>query len=72
LRSKHVPNLEKSLPENITVLDWKNENNTFTRNHKAIRIAADQDHEIRPLPENGELGLPAPKPANHSIRNNKF
>lgn len=68
----HILQIETSLPENITSYDWKIENNSFIGNQKAIRIAADQDHGIRKLPESGELGLPAPKPANHIIRDNKF
>ena len=72
LWSKHVPYLEHFLPDNITSQNWQIENNTFLGNYKALRIAADQDHGIRPLPISGELGLPAPKPSNHVIRNNKF
>jgi hypothetical protein len=72
LWSKHVLDLEQSLPDNNTSQDWQIENNTFIGNYKALRIAADQDHGIRPLPISGELGFPAPKPSNHIIRNNKF
>lgn len=72
LWSKHVSTLEKGLPENTTSLNWRIEHNTFTGNQKAIRIAADQDHGVRPLPASGELGFPAPKPENHLIMFNKF
>ena len=60
------------MPENTTSLRWTIESNTFSANHKAIRIAADQDHGIKPLPTSGDLGYPVPKPANHVIRNNVF
>lgn len=72
LWSKNALRLEQGLPENNTSLNWTIEHNTCIANHKAIRNAADQDRGIRPLPENGELGLPAPKPAHHTVRNNNF
>ncbi len=72
LWSKHVPEFERSLPENVTSRDWTIENNKFTANFTAIRIAADQDHGIRSLPASGERGLPAPKPHHHVIRKNSF
>ncbi len=72
LWSKHVPEFERSLPENVTSADWTIENNVFSANRIAIRIAADQDHGIRPLPLSGEQGLPAPKPHHHAIRKNSF
>ncbi len=72
LWSRLVPELERARTENSTSRDWLIEKNFFSGNHKAIRIAADQDHGIRPLPEDGHLGLSAPKPANHVIRSNEF
>jgi parallel beta-helix repeat protein len=72
LWSKHLPQFDQGMPENTTSMSWTIERNTFSGNHKAIRIAADQDHGIEPLPASGELGYPAPKPANHVIRNNLF
>lgn len=72
LWSKLVPQIARLLPENITSLNWRIEHNSFLSNHKAIRIAANQDHGIHPLPESGELGLLAPTPAHHIIHDNKF
>jgi parallel beta-helix repeat protein len=72
LWSKHVPEIERSVPKNTTSLDWRIEHNTFTGNYTAIRIAANQDHRIRPISVDGELGFTARKPANHIICNNKF
>jgi parallel beta-helix repeat protein len=37
----------REFPEHCTSHDWLIEENTMTRNGKAIRIAADQDHGIR-------------------------
>jgi parallel beta-helix repeat protein len=72
LWSKHIPDFDNGVSENITSCQWLIEENTFTVNHKAIRIAANQDHGIHPLPESGEFGLPAPQPYGHIIRKNHF
>jgi hypothetical protein len=72
LWSKRVADFEKPVPENDTSRDWLIEGNKFNGNTKAIRIAADQDHGIRPLPPSGEWGLPAPRPRGHVIRKNRF
>lgn len=72
LWSKRLPDCEPNAPENDTSRDWKIENNSFIRNTKAIRIAANQDHGIRPLREDGAWGLPTPAPRQHIIRNNHF
>jgi parallel beta-helix repeat protein len=72
LWSKRIADFEKPVPENDTSRDWLIEGNTFNGNTKAIRIAADQDHGIRPLPTSGEWGLPAPRPRGHVIRRNRF
>ncbi len=72
LWSKRIPAFENALPENDTSRDWLIEGNGFDGNAKAIRIAADQNHGIRPLPPAGEWGLPAPLPRRHVIRRNRF
>jgi parallel beta-helix repeat protein len=72
LWSKRIAAFEAAVPENDTSRDWLIEGNTFTGNTTAIRIAADQDHGIRPLPPSGEWGLPAAKPRRHNIRSNRF
>lgn len=70
LWSKHIPEFDAAVPDNNTSYKWLIELNTFTNNQKAIRIAADQDHGIRPLPRTGELGFSAQTPYNHTIRHN--
>lgn len=72
LWSKHIPGFARAVPENDTSYAWLIENNTFTGDRKAIRIAADQDHGIRPLAPSGEWGTPAPPPHDHTIRENKI
>ncbi len=64
LWSKHIPNFSGVVPKNDTSYNWTIETNTFTRNGKAIRIAANQDHGIRPYAPGGAL------PHDHTIRNN--
>lgn len=56
---KTVPNM------NPTSQDWLIERNTLIQNRKAIRIAANQDHGVRTLPEDS---LP---PNNHRIQDNE-
>jgi parallel beta-helix repeat protein len=72
LWSKQFSQVARLYPENDTSYNWWIEENTFSNNIKSIRIAADQDHGIRPLPASGELGLPAPHPHDHVIRRNRF
>jgi parallel beta-helix repeat protein len=72
LWSKHIPGFARPVPDNNTSYNWLIKDNTFTRNVKAIRIAANQDHGIRPLKSSGEWGLPAPKPHDHIIRGNQI
>jgi parallel beta-helix repeat protein len=72
LWSKRIPAFESALLENDTSRDWLIEGNGFSGNGKAIRIAADQDHGIRPLSPTGEWGLPAPQPCRHTIRKNRL
>ncbi len=72
LWSKRVPDFEPGAPENDTSRDWLIEGNTFQANRTAVRIVADQDHGVRPLPSTGEYGLPAPAPRSHTLRGNRF
>ena len=72
LWSKRILDFEAGVPENDTSRDWLIEGNRFRGNMKAVRIAADQDHGIRPLPASGEWGFPAPRPRDHVIRRNRF
>jgi parallel beta-helix repeat protein len=64
LWSKQIPAFEKAVPKNNTSYDWLIEENNFNHNGKAIRIAADQDHGIRPY--QGKT----PQPHSHTIRKN--
>ncbi|HOU13445.1 MAG TPA: right-handed parallel beta-helix repeat-containing protein [Anaerolineae bacterium] len=70
LWSKHIPAFARAVPDNDTSHDWTIENNIFTGNRTAIRIAADQDHGIRPLDPSGRWGQPALVPHDHIIRRN--
>lgn len=70
LWSKHIPAFAKAVPDNDTSYEWTIEDNTFTGNRTAIRIAADQDHGVRPLDPSGRWGQPAPRPHDHVIRRN--
>jgi parallel beta-helix repeat protein len=70
--SKHIQEYERAVQENNTSHDWLIEENSFTKNNTAMRIAGNHDHGIRPLPASGELGIPAPRPFNHIIRQNQF
>lgn len=67
--SHHVPEWSEELPEHGTSHDWLIEENTFTRNGKGIRIAADQDHGIRTYPED-KWGPEDTRPHDHTIRKN--
>jgi parallel beta-helix repeat protein len=69
--TKHVESFAALFPESRTSYDWTIERNTFARNTTAIRIAADQDHGIRPLPETAvQQGTPETRPRDHAIRGN--
>ena len=59
---KTVPNM------NVTSSDWRIEKNRLLRNIKAIRIAANQNHGIRPL-DGEKSSVP---PHNHLIENNEI
>ncbi len=72
LWSKRIPAFETAVPQNDTSRNWQIKGNLFNSNTKAIRIAANQDHGIRPLPASGECGLPAPAPHHHVILQNRF
>lgn len=69
LWTKRVDQFAESFPESLTSYDWTIEENTFTRNGKGIRIAADQDHGIRPMPEEVS-GQPETRPHDHRIHKN--
>ena len=59
----------KKVPDiNVTSRDWLIERNKLLQNKKAIRIAANQDHGIRPLLE----GKSSVSPTDHRIQNNKI
>lgn len=73
LWSHYVPEFARSAPENDTSRDWTIENNTFTHNNKAVRIAANQDHGLHPLELPAELDPNAcPRPHDHTLRSNQF
>ncbi len=72
LWSKFAPEIHKPLPENLTSYDWQIEKNLFRHNNKAIRIAANQDHGIRPYPAPDQQMPLTPKPNAHVIRGNQF
>lgn len=69
--TKQADAFADAYPESVTSYDWAIENNTFTRNGKAIRIAADQDHGIRSMPDD-QRGRPEQRPRGHSIVNNNI
>lgn len=71
LWTKQADAFAESYPESVTSFDWMVEDNTFVRNGKGIRIAADQDHGIRPMPED-QRGRPEQRPHDHVIRRNQF
>lgn len=59
----------RNIPDiNATSSDWLIERNKLIQNKKAIRIAADQDHGIRPLQREKSSILPN----NHIIQNNEI
>jgi len=73
LWSKHIPDFQDAVPENTTSSDWRIENNTFIHNNKAVRIAANQDHGVRPykVPE-GEDPQTWRLPVDHTLTDNRF
>jgi parallel beta-helix repeat protein len=66
LWSKRIPAFDTAVPANDTSYNWLIENNHFEANNKAIRIAANQDHGIRPMPPTATT----PRPHHHTIRHN--
>lgn len=69
LWSKYVQPFALAVPNNDTSRDWLIEANRFTRNGVAVRIAADQDHGVRPL----AATVPrCPRPRTHTLRANTF
>jgi parallel beta-helix repeat protein len=70
LWSTYVEKFVESYPESLTSYGWTIEENVFTRNGKGIRIAANQDHGIRP--RQGPVSDPpdAMRPHDHTIRKN--
>jgi nitrous oxidase accessory protein NosD len=68
LWSTHHPDFARLYPESLTSYDWQIESNTFLHNDKAIRIAALQDHGIRPLAR--EVLEEVPLPYDHRISSN--
>lgn len=69
LWTHHVPEFKEIYPENDTSRDWEIVENKFVRNGKAVRIAWEQDHGIRPLPDDTPH---APRPHHHTIRKNEM
>jgi len=70
LWSRYIETFAKALPDRLTSADWQIEGNTLLRNVKGIRIAANQDHGIRPGPQEDD-GREELRPRNHRIvRNN--
>ena len=59
----------KKVPDiNGTSSDWRIERNKLIRNQKAIRIAANQNHGVRPIEGEKVSNLPN----NHTIQNNEI
>lgn len=71
LWSKYVEQFAATFPENATSYGWSIEENTFLRNVKAIRIAADQDHGIRNMPAEVS-GRDELRPHAHLLRKNQI
>lgn len=69
LWSKYVAPFATAVPANDTSRDWLIEANRFDTNGVAVRIAADQDHGVRPL---AALTPRCPRPRDHVLRANSF
>jgi len=69
LWSHYVKDFIEGFEKNHTSHDWVIEENTFTRNGKAIKIAKDQDHGIRDMPEE-KRGPEESRPYHHRIVKN--
>ena len=69
LWSKYVPLFAKTVPENDTSRHWEIRDNRFVRNRCGIRIAAEQDHGVRPhTASRGKMA----QPTDHKILSNRF
>lgn len=68
--SKHVPEFLTAVPENTTSRDWVIEGNRLVHNDTAVRIAANQDHGIRPIPTPRGAAGQSLRPCDHAIRRN--
>ncbi|NTU79647.1 MAG: hypothetical protein HGA45_09620 [Chloroflexales bacterium] len=69
LWSKYLAPFAVAMPANDTSRDWLIEGNSFTGNGVGVRIAADQDHGVRPLPA---IAPHCPPPRAHTLRDNMF
>lgn len=70
LWSTYVEKFAAAYPESLTSYNWTIEENVFTRNGKGIRIAADQDHGIRPLQAASGERQADTRPHDHTLRKN--
>lgn len=73
LWSKHIPEFIKPYPYNDNSYEWTIEQNTFIHNGKGVRIAANQDHGIRPykVPQ-GQDPTQFCRPHDHYLQGNTF
>ena len=73
LWSKHIPEFLGPCPHNDNSYAWNIEQNTFIHNGKGVRIAANQDHGIRPykVPQ-GQDPTRFCRPHDHTIQGNTF
>ncbi len=69
LWSVRVEAFAQSFPDHATSYGWQIEGNTFTRNGKGVRIAANQNHGIRPGPAENEE-RPDLRPHSHALKGN--
>lgn len=69
LWSKYVPEFARAVPDNDTSRDWLIRDNYIVHNDKGIRIAANQDHGIRPF-SSGANAIPLPR--DHIIQSNQI
>lgn len=69
LWSRFAQEFVRVFPEAITTFEWALLENTLISNGTGIRIAADQDHGIRPAPPDPEGRT---RPRNHEMRRNNI
>lgn len=67
--TRPTPPLAARFAAHETSYRWTVEGNAFQGNGTGVRIAADKDHGIRPLPAE-EAGQPATRPRDHVLRQN--